>query len=405
MRRWIPKFGAALGVAVLAPAALVAAEVVTSPAVTPVLGAPVPVGSTTPTTTTLPPTTTEPPPRHVTLLVTGDIIPHDPVTRRGRELAADGAAYDFGPMFDRVRADISAADLAICHLETPLSADSSTVNGYPVFSAPAELAHAIAGAGYDGCSTASNHAYDQGRDGVLGTVAVLDGLGLGSAGMAQSPERDAEPTWYEPDGGDGPVRVAHLSYTYGLNGFALPADGQYLVDLIDPAAILADAAAARAAGAEVVVVSLHWGVEYRAEPTGEQTAIAAQLLPSPDIDLIVGHHAHVVQPIERIGDEYVVYGLGNLLSNQSANCCPRETQDGVMVELDLTERPDEGFAVTDVRFLPTWVDRSTYTVIPIGAALADPATGGDLRSSLQASWDRTVDAITSRGAVGPDAAR
>ncbi len=336
-------------------------------------------------------------------MVSGDIIPHVPVTARARRIAAanliEGDAYDYVPMFDLVRSRVEAADLALCHLETPLSADGSVVEGYPTFSAPPELAEAIQAAGYDGCSTASNHAFDQGRQGVFDTVAVFDRLGLGVAGMADGVFRDATPQLYEVDGGDGgTVTVAHLSATYGLNGFSLPADLPWLVDLIDPAAIIEEAAEARRAGVDVVIVSLHWGVEYVVDPTVEQRAVAEQVLASPDVDLVIGHHAHVVQTIERVGGEVAVFGLGNFLSNQSAACCPAATQDGVLVEMQITERAGGGFEVTDLGFVPTWVDRSTYTVVPIADALADETTPGDVRTALQTSWDRTVD-VMSRGGV------
>lgn len=357
--------------------------------------------STTVASTT---TTAPPPPRQFTLAVSGDIIPHDPVSDQARRNGA-GDTYDYRPMFDRVRSRLTAADLAICHLETPLWADGSRVQGFPTFSAPPALAEAIVDAGYDGCSTASNHSYDQGRQGVLDTVALFDSLGLGISGMADGVFRDFTPTLYEVDGGaGGSVTVAHVSFTYGLNGLSLPEDLPWLVDVIDPLAIIEEAAEARRSGAEMVVVSLHWGVEYVVDPTDAQRELAAQLLASPDIDVLVGHHAHVVQTIELVGDNVVVFGLGNFLSNQSANCCPAATQDGVIVELDLTEDAGGRFAVTSVRFVPTWVDHSTYTVVPVGEALADPATPADLRATLQASWDRTVEVIGRGGVAGADAA-
>ena len=183
------------------------------------------------TTTTTPPSTTTspPPPRSFSLLVSGDTIPHVPVTARARTLAAnnlvDGDTYDYTAMFDLVRPRVETADLAICHLETPLSVDGRVVEGYPTFSAPPELAEAIRAAGYDGCSAASNHSYDQGRQGVLDTVAVFDQLGLGVAGVADGVFRDATPMVYEVETDDGrSVTVAHISATYGLNGFSLPSD-------------------------------------------------------------------------------------------------------------------------------------------------------------------------------------
>ena len=167
--------------------------------------------------------------------------------------------------------------------------------------------------GYDGCSTASNHSLDKGFDGVRSTLDTFDVVGLRHAGTARTPEEAAAITTYDVRG----VRIAHLSYTYGFNGLPLPADAPWSANLIDAGRIHADAARARQEGAALVVVSLHWGTEYRAAPDGFQESVVSQLLPSEDIDLVIGHHAHVVQPVRKVGATYVVFGLGNELSNQS----------------------------------------------------------------------------------------
>jgi poly-gamma-glutamate capsule biosynthesis protein CapA/YwtB (metallophosphatase superfamily) len=290
--------------------------------------------------------------REVTLAFTGDLLPHLPVVR-----AAGG---DFRPLFAAVAPLLSEADLALCHLEVPLSRDGTDVAGYPLFNAPPELAVAIPASGWDGCSTASNHSIDQGPEGVRATLDVLDAAGVPAVGTARDQAEDDRVRLYRAGG----VTVAHLSATYGLNGLSMPADQPWLVDLIDPPAILAEAGAARAAGADVVVLSLHWGQEYRTAPTDDQRALAAQLLASPDVDLIVGHHAHVIQPIEWIGDEPVLFGLGNFLSGQNGAFHPG-TQDGVVahVTVEVAHRA----RVTAVTFTPTWVEPGSYRVLPAPA--------------------------------------
>ncbi|MGI9021909.1 MAG: CapA family protein [Acidimicrobiales bacterium] len=340
-----------------------------------------------------PPTQASSPRRTFTLALTGDLLIHSPVARAARtDGAAPGDAYDFGPMFDEVRPILSGADLALCHQETPISADDSDLSGYPLFNAPRELAAAIAGAGYDQCSTASNHSFDKGVSGVEATIAGLQQAGVATVGTARDAAGAASPPVTTVNG----VRVAHLAYSYGLNGLELPADQPWLVNLIDVDRILADAWAARATGARFVAVSLQWGEEYRVEPTAEQETIATQLLSSPDVDLIVGSHVHVVQPIARVGDKYVVYGLGNFLSNQTAACCPAASQDGVIVLVTVS---DEGgvVRVTDVTYEPTWVEHPGFVVRAVATALADPATAAE-RADLEASWQRTVAAISSLGA-------
>lgn len=336
-----------------------------------------------------------------TIAATGDLLVHRPVADRARaDAEADGgppaagptgpgqpAAYDFRPMLAAVRSELSAADLAICHLETPLTATDRQVTGYPVFNTPWELATAVRWAGYDSCSTASNHSFDQGLRGVTDTVTVLDRVGVAHTGSAIDPAARARIEMHVVDG----AKVALLDYTYGLNGFTAPS---WAVNLIDPATILRDAAAARRAGAVFVVVQMHWGQEYRTAPTAEQRTLATRLLASPDVDLILGGHVHVVQPIERINGKYVVYGTGNFLSNQTPGCCAAGAEDGVIVTAHVT-RTGARWAVSAITYTPTWVRIGDYAVLPVAATLNDPRTPPALRAALTASWRRTVAAVTS----------
>jgi poly-gamma-glutamate synthesis protein (capsule biosynthesis protein) len=323
---------------------------------------------------------------------------HDAVSAQARR-NAEGTlvAYDYAPMWQQLAPIVGAADLAVCHLETTVGADGDAPTGFPRFRVPREYIEAIAGAGYDACSTASNHAFDYGIDGVTRTIEALEQNGLGWAGSARSAEEAAAPRIHEAAG----VRVALISATYGLNGFRLPADQPWLVDPLDVPLLLERARVAREAGAEVVVVSLHCCAEYRVQPTDPQVEWARALIESPDVDLVVGHHAHVVQPIERIGDEFVVYGLGNILSNMYASkCCPAASQDGVVVGVTFTEGADGRFTTTAVDYAPTWVDRKGgFVITPVVAALRDPALAPERRVALEASLARTAEAINARGAA------
>jgi poly-gamma-glutamate capsule biosynthesis protein CapA/YwtB (metallophosphatase superfamily) len=331
----------------------------------------------------------------VTLVVTGDLLVHSAVARQARA-DAGGAGYDFRPMFARVRPYLAAADLAICHQETPFSPDGR-IAGYPLFSTPPALATAIRASGWDVCTTASNHSLDRGVAGVRSTLAAFDAAGVGHVGTART-AAEARPLFRSVRG----VRVGLLSYTFSTNGLPVPAGRPYLVNLLDPDRILRDAAAARRAGADVVVVALHWGTEYAVTPSAGQRRIAHRLIAARDIDLIVGHHAHVVQPVERVGGKYVVYGLGNFLSNQSSrdSCCPPASQDGVIVAVTFAEGV-AGWSVRAVRYLPTWVDIGNgFRVLPVPQALADPATPAGTRRGLLTSWRRTTAAISALGASG-----
>ena len=345
--------------------------------------------TTTSTTTTTTTTTTLPPPRSARLAFTGDLLPHGSVQRAGTAFVAEG--WDFAPLYEEVRPIIEGADLAICHLETPISIDDTNLSGYPLFSAPRAFAQAALDVGYDGCSLASNHSYDRGAQGALDTITVLQEIGLPYAGQAASVEEDLAPVLYDANG----ITIAHISATYSLNGFVMPSDRQYLVDLIEPEAILQEARIAKESGAEFVIVSMHWGAEYRHEPISSQNEWLEATLPSEYVDLIIGHHAHVVQPVDKVGDEWVVFGLGNFLSNQSANCCVAASQDGMIATVELLENDTGQIEAVGVHYIPTWVDRGDGYIIRV----ADPART-DLPTStidqMGITFDRTFDVVSSR---------
>src|SRR5262245_54189685 len=153
-----------------------------------------------------------PPPR-ITMAFTGDII-GSPATWPAARRNAHGHGFDYRPMFARLRSLISSADLAICHLETPLGGRGVPVSGAPRFTAPRQVAAAIRFAGYDGCSTASNHSLDRGMPGIRTTLGALDAAGVGHAGTARTRSESRRITTYSV----GAVEIAHLSYAFGFNG-------------------------------------------------------------------------------------------------------------------------------------------------------------------------------------------
>jgi len=300
-----------------------------------------------------------PEPRSFTIAATGDLLIHSPIVRRAR--SADG--WDFTPMFRQVAPILRAADLAVCHVETPMSPDNKNLSTFPLFSVPNHLADAIAYAGYDTCSLASNHSLDSGMRGVVGTLEALERVGVAHTGMARSPEERATLNLLNVNG----ATVAHLSYTYGLNTGALRPEDAHLANIIDEEAILVEAGRARAAGADFILLSLHWGTEFRRMPDRFQADLGPRLLASPDVDLIIGHHAHVVQPVSRIGDEYLAYGLGNFISNQSPrweNGKPG-TQDGAILRITVTEDPAGRWLATSISHTPTRVNLATFEIVNV----------------------------------------
>jgi len=322
--------------------------------------------------------------RQATLDFTGDTLVHSPLVNRARANAA-GNGYDFAPMFARVAPILSAADLAVCHLESGVAPVGQPLSTYPLYGIPPQIADGLATAGYDRCSTASNHTIDRGTAGIDATVEALERAGLSQAGMARTPD-EAVATLVEANG----ITVAHLSYTYGFNGAHLPRDEPWRSNLIDVANIVAAAADARARGADVVVLNLHWGTEGSSDVNRQQREVAEAITSTGVVDLIVGEHAHVIQPIEQVNGTWVVFGMGNFLSNMPTGTFPAKTQDGMIVSVSFREQTDGTFAVDRPVVIPTWVDRRDGFVIrPVLADLADPGVSAATKDALYASLQRT----------------
>ena len=314
-----------------------------SPAVPTMFPTPTPTTSPTPT---IRPT---PEPRTVSLVMGGDLLWHNTVWRSAAEDARPGHRFDFDPMFAWLRPFIASADLAICHEEVPFAAPGERLSSYPVFRAPHQIARWIGSMGWDACTTASNHSMDAGVEGIRETADLLDAAGVAHVGTFRSPAERRDPVVLRTGNG---VRVGIVAATYGLNGYVLPAGSEYAVSQLgDPDDLLAQAHRARAAGADIVVAHVHWGTEYDHLPTAEQVALARRLTASPDVDLVLGEHAHVVQPVTRVNGKWVVYGLGNMVAQSELE--RPAAYEGITMTFVFTEQPDGGWRVTRASYLPT----------------------------------------------------
>jgi poly-gamma-glutamate synthesis protein (capsule biosynthesis protein) len=221
---------------------------------------------------------------------------------------------------------------------------------------------------------------DRGSAGISTTLDALDAAEVGHSGTARSQAEAATLPIIDVGG----VHVAHLAYTSGFNGVAPPKP--WMANVIDPSHILADAQAARSAGAQIVVVSVHWGNEYDSEGTTEQRTLADQLLASPDIDLLVGHGPHVLQPIETFHGKYALLSVGNLVANQGSE--RPATYDGVVASVAFSRGADGAYVAATPVVQPTWYDSSAGRVRLVASALADPALAG-IHDQLMGSWTRT----------------
>lgn len=291
---------------------------------------------------------------------------------------------DFRPLLAPLRPTLSAADLAVCHLETPLAPRGGPYRSYPLFAAPPAIAGGLRWAGYDACSTASNHSVDQGFGGVTRTLDRLDEVGLTHTGTARTAEEATRIVTFDVNG----IRIAWLSATFGTNGMPVDADRPWSVRLIDVADIIADARRARKAGADAVIVALHWGEEYVHAPSAFQVEVARRLTRSEDITFLYGHHAHVVQPIEKVNGTWVIYGLGNLLAGQG-DTAPG-VNDGLIAQVRLQLTAAGQVRVRRPTYRPTYIDeRAGFRVYDIRRALADPRLDSSTRAELRASLART----------------
>ncbi|KUM70523.1 MULTISPECIES: CapA family protein [Streptomyces] len=334
--------------------------------------------------------------RGFTLVASGDVLPHSSIIDRAR-FDAGGDGYDFRPMLAGVRSVVSRADLALCHMETVYGANGN-YTGYPTFKSPPEVAQALAATGYDGCSTASNHSLDDGADGVRRTLDALDRAGVRHAGSARDEAEARTVTLLRA----GAAKVAHLAYTYDTNGFPMPQGQPWAVNLMDESKILADARAARKAGADVVVVSLHWGTEWQDAPDEQQKALARDLTAArtggrPDIDLILGTHAHVPQAYEKVNGTWVVYGMGDQIAGEMFNHEGAQDPRGNQSTLGRftfapPARPGGRWRVTRAEFVPQMFDVDAGRVVNLNQAIAQGA-------DLDGVRDRIREVVLSRGAA------
>ena len=328
------------------------------------------------------------PPHRITIAFSGEELATGGTWPQAKRNAG-GHGYDFGPMLARLRPLLGSVDLAICHLETPLNGPGVRLSNYPRFAVPHQLADAIEAAGYDGCSTASNHSLDQGAAGIRTTLNRLDALGLGHTGTARSARERGRTTMYSVGG----VKIAHLSFTASFNGIT-PAE-TWQANRLDPARILKDARRARDRGADLVAVSLHWGDEFHHDPTAYQRSVATRLLRGQAIDLIVGHHAHVVQPIRRVEGNWVAYGMGNSFSGMRDELSHAFVQDGFVL-VAVFEHGPHGWHVEKVRYAPTWVQPGTFVVRLVGPSMDDGTLPGAILAELRRSWRRTVKYVDAK---------
>ena len=348
---------------------------------------PAPTVPPEPTTTSAAPTTTVPGPPRIRFAFSGDILIHSQLWTRAQQNAG-GSGYDFTPMFAAVKPLLEGVDYAICHLEVPVAPTGEGPTTFPLYGSPKEIVDAVAWAGYDRCSTASNHTLDKDIPGIEATTAAFDEVGITQVGMARTPA-EIEPTVLEVNG----IKFTHLAYTYSYNGRQPPRGEEWRSALIDSNRIIADARKAREMGAEFVVVSMHWGGSTAVNDYQRKHSKA--ITASGVVDLVVGHHAHMVQPIEQVNGIWTVFGLGNSLSFHPTSGVPSaNTQDGMIVTVNVVRNEAGGFTIEQPVVHPTWVDKNDGMVIRlVKPGMLDTSLSEGVRKQLEISLRRTASVV------------
>lgn len=272
-----------------------------------------------------------------TLLFAGDAMMHKAQIDAAR---TDSETYNYDDCLADLADYISSADYAVVNLETPLG--GKPYSGYPCFCAPDSYAEALRDAGFDMCLTANNHTLDRRDKGLKRTIEVLDELGIDHLGTyANASQREAVLPYIREVNG---IKIGFLNYTYGTNG--LTPTQKTVVDYIDKAQIKKDLQLTRDSGAELLCVAIHWGDEYVLLPNRTQRQLA-DFLVAEGVDMVIGGHPHVIQPMEMRTDEsgkksLVIYSLGNFLSAMKTT----DTRGGAMAKVHIS-RGDDGVARVD----------------------------------------------------------
>ncbi|MFI5730586.1 CapA family protein [Kribbella sp. NPDC051587] len=330
-------------------------------------------------------------PDRISIVATGDVLLHERLWTTARR-DGRGGAWDFAPLLAGVKPHVQRADLAIAHLETPLAPMGGPYKGYPLFQGPPQIATALKQTGYDLCTTASNHSFDGGAAGIDRTLNTLAKAGLRTAGTARDRKEAETPTIVDVRG----VKIASLSYTFGFNGLPYPNGQTWRAGKLDVAAISRMAKEARDRGAEIVVVSCHWGTEYSAKINDQQRELAPQLLADSNIDLVIGHHAHVVQPMEQHDGKWVAYGHGNLVA---AHRQPNSTRAEGLLTRFTFQRTGDKWTTAEAAYAPLLMtDVLPVRVLDVRRELAKPGLTAAMRSRLQLAQRRTDETVLSLGA-------
>ena len=286
----------------------------------------------------------------VTIVAVGDNLIHDTLIEAGKQ---EDGSYNYDSFYTEIKPYIEPADIAIINQETILGGEVREYSGYPMFNSPQEIGDAAVNAGFDIFTCATNHAMDVFSAGIESELDYFDTKQpqVVHLGLNRSEEDYNTITYYEKNN----IKFALLNYTYGTNGISLPDDKPWIVNLLDKEKVTKDITEARQ-NADVVVVFPHWGEEYNTGTVQEQRDYV-QLFSDLGVDIVIGCHPHVIEPVEWVTNEttghkmLVYYSLGNFISHQRQ----LETLIGGMAELTVKKEGDT-ISITNAKLAPvvTW---------------------------------------------------
>ena len=277
---------------------------------------------------------------HISLSVIGDIMCHN--SQYIDAYVSNSDTYDFSYVFENIKEPISEADIAIGNLETTFAGKARGYSNYPQFNTPEQLATNLRDFGIDILTTANNHCMDTGYSGLESTLNYLDEAGIAHTGTNRSTEE--QNTILVKEVND--IKIAFLSFTYGTNGIAIPSDKTYAVNLIDEDFIKQQLELAKTQNPDLICVSMHWGIEYETLQNATQENLANFLFQN-GVDIILGSHPHVLQPMEKrsvVLDDgtqkecFVIYSLGNFMSGQTQ----KGTRSSIILKLGIDKNGYSG---------------------------------------------------------------
>ena len=319
---------------------------------------------------------------HFTMSAIGDIMCHN--SQYKDAYVSSTGTYDFSYVFEDIKNYISESDIAVGNLETTFAGKSKGYSNYPRFNTPEQLAYNLKDFGIDVLSTANNHSMDTNFNGVVSTLNYLDDAGISHMGTNATAEAQNEILIKDVNG----VKIAFLAFTYGTNGIPIPSSKPFAVNLIDDNFILQQISLAKELEPDLICVNMHWGYEYHTKQSTEQERLA-NLLFKNGVDVILGSHPHVLQPMEKktitledgtTKDCFVIYSLGNFMSGQTK----ANTKNSIILNMSFTKSGETGKTTIDsVSYVPIYMYKSPsgntqkYKVLDIEKTLSNYDNGKD----------------------------